>query len=131
MSVISIAATWSPPPTCLAGNAIWQIYQNCANGALCWYFQLGAPITSNCLLPSYNPTSYYSPGQCPHGYTSACGSTQTVSSDNTQVTETAYTCYPSEVQSTKSNDHYKLTGTALGHISAQRHLIPFFHGSRQ
>jgi hypothetical protein len=101
MSAISLAATWNPSPTCLAGNGIWQIFQNCANGAQCWYFELGPPATSDCLPPSYNPTSYYSPGQCPHGYTSACGSTQTVSSGNTQVTETAYTCCPSSVQSTK------------------------------
>jgi hypothetical protein len=107
MSVLPLTTIFTPPASCLAGNEIWQIYQSCMDGdttvtsKVCNYLELGPPDTTSCFPSSYNPstTAYYSPGRCPEGYTSACGTTIISGS----VTETADTCCPTYVYS-----HFKL-----------------------
>src|SRR5277367_986586 len=53
-------------------------------------FYFGLPGNPNCLPTSWEPSSYYSPGICPGGYTIACSSFSSVET----VTETIATCCP-------------------------------------
>lgn len=67
---------------------------------------LGLPGSSNCLPTSWAPSSYYSPGICPGGYTIACS---TVSSVET-VTETIATCCPRQDELFPAVLFYKYIG---------------------
>jgi hypothetical protein len=51
---------------------------------------LGLPGYSNCLPTNWAPSSYYSPGICPGGYTIACSSINSIET----LTETVATCCP-------------------------------------
>jgi len=51
---------------------------------------LGLPGTSNCLPTGWSPSTYFSPGFCPGGYTIACSFVNSIET----VTETAAICCP-------------------------------------
>src|ERR1700735_992507 len=82
MSFLPLTTTFTPPSSCLGTNNIWNIIYSPSFD----YFVQGPPSTyrSDCLPSGYKvPSSgdsdftFYSPGICPSGYTSACPSTKT------------------------------------------------------
>ncbi|GAB1313092.1 hypothetical protein MFIFM68171_03302 [Madurella fahalii] len=88
-----LTTTFHAPPSCTP-----QLYQ-VFSGSESSYIQ--GPLfnsDSNCFPSSYDPapTNYYSPGFCPHGYTVACSSLASGSTD----TETAVACCPTEISYT-------------------------------
>ncbi|KAI1085246.1 hypothetical protein F5B20DRAFT_590004 [Whalleya microplaca] len=87
-SVTSLPSTWSPPASCLASSAFYEVH----TGNTKYYVQGPRDQQTACFPPSYTarPTAFYSPGVCPSRYTPACSFTRSVAS----LTETHYTCCP-------------------------------------
>ena len=81
MTTSTLFRTFTPPPECLSNT-----YRYGHN-------QLVGPMTSTCYPSGWTnaSTTYYSPGVCPSGYTTACITGNTAGS----VTETVATCCPS------------------------------------
>lgn len=88
-----LTTTFRAPSSCATATA--QLYQ-VWSGADSSYVQ-GPLYTadSDCFPSGYDPapTNYYSPGWCPHGYSAACSSLASVSTE----TETAVICCPTYV----------------------------------
>jgi hypothetical protein len=95
INIGALTTTFTPPTSCLASDNLWTVYTICPSNDKCYYLFHGPPRTSNCLHKGYNfdTTAYYSLGICPPGYTAACSQLNTLN----QLTETAYTCYPTDV----------------------------------
>ncbi|ORY12216.1 hypothetical protein BCR34DRAFT_600780 [Clohesyomyces aquaticus] len=91
MSVGALTTQFTPTPSCL-GSDIWRIFTSGA-GVVTLYDQQGPPSTIDCLPSGYTPvtTAYYSPAQCPWGYTPAA---QFINTYAGNVTETTQTCCP-------------------------------------
>ena len=92
MSVAALTTTFTPAPSCLGNSNIWQIHYGTNCAACPYYFLQGPPSTSDCLPPSYAGSEYtfYYPGICPSGYTSACTSVKSLGS----YTATVEICCP-------------------------------------
>jgi len=79
---LTLPTTFTPPSSCLASTNIWAITTAtfCATSTLCpYYLMQGPPTTDSCLPPSYGGEfSFYLPGECPSGYTSACTSVKSL-----------------------------------------------------
>ncbi|KAH7135801.1 hypothetical protein B0J11DRAFT_565083 [Dendryphion nanum] len=90
MDLGPLTTTYKPAPGCLtsAYGSIWTDGSTTHK----WH-SLGLPTTSQCYPPKFSgiAEAYYSPGICPSGWTSACGSTEEVES----MTETRAVCCPS------------------------------------
>lgn len=80
MATFNLTTTFTPPSECLT-----DVYRYNDN-------QLLGPMTSICYPVGWTNTSttFYSPGICPSGYTTACISANTANT----VTETIATCCP-------------------------------------
>lgn len=80
MTTVGLTTTFTPPPECLS-----DVYRYNAN-------QLLGPMTSDCYPPGWNnaTSTFWSPGICPSGYTTACIAANTVNT----FTETIATCCP-------------------------------------
>ncbi|KAL2016514.1 hypothetical protein VTK56DRAFT_3442 [Thermocarpiscus australiensis] len=97
MTVVGhLTTTFRVPSSCTSSAA--QLYQ-VWSGSDSSYVQ-GPLFTpgSDCFPSGYDPapTNYYSPGFCPHGYTTACSSLTTVSVEM----ETAVICCPTNLDYT-------------------------------
>ncbi|KAF2994467.1 hypothetical protein E8E13_000026 [Curvularia kusanoi] len=95
MSLGPLTTTFTPPVPCVGKDNLWGIFTSWPDNPSFYYMLQGPPSTLYCLPESYRyeSTAYYSPGVCPSGYTPACKHTFTWS---TTITETAYTCCPTE-----------------------------------
>lgn len=85
MSIPALPTTFTPASSCLSNTNIWLVYHdnkfNCFSSYACPYYFLQGPLdTSDCLPPNYEDSedTFYSPGICPSGYTSACTSAQSL-----------------------------------------------------
>lgn len=95
MTVVGpLTSTFRAPSSC--ATSATQLYQ-VRSGTASSYVQ-GPLYTSgsDCFPSGYDPspTNYYSPGWCPYGYTTACSSLASVTSQ----TETAVICCPTYVE---------------------------------
>jgi hypothetical protein len=85
-SIAALTTTFTPASSCLGDTNIWLVYdvefRNCfLTNSFCSYYFLQGPLsTSACLPPSYggSENTFYYPGICPSGYTSACTSVQSL-----------------------------------------------------
>jgi len=72
MSIGALTTFFSPDPTCLSAENLWQMHTRGPNGTQD-YIAFGlAPVDvveSDCFPMPYDPsyTAYYSPGRCPSG----------------------------------------------------------------
>ncbi|KAK3683682.1 hypothetical protein B0T22DRAFT_256677 [Podospora appendiculata] len=87
----ALTTTFQAPSSC--STAAPQIYQIWTNSQSNYVQGPLFPSQSDCFPSGYDasPGSYYSPGVCPRGYTSAC--TRTAATEDTG-TETAVVCCP-------------------------------------
>jgi hypothetical protein len=95
MSIEALTTTFTPASSCLGNTNIWLInlLEICPNSSPCpYYFLQGPPSTSDCLPQSYGGSEYsfYYPGICPSGYTSACTSIKSLGT----YTVTVQICCP-------------------------------------
>jgi hypothetical protein len=95
MTVIGpLTTTFRAPSSCATTTPqIYQVWSGTASS-----YVEGPLFTADpdCFPSGYDPapTNYYSPGWCPRGYTAACSSLASVSTE----TETAVICCPTYVQ---------------------------------
>lgn len=92
MTVVGpLTTTFEAPSSCTTTTP--QLYQSWS-GSTSRYVE-GPLYTSDsdCFPSGYNPNNYYSPGWCPSGYTTACSSLASASTE----TETAVICCPTYV----------------------------------
>ena len=94
MSVGSLTTTFTPPASCLDAFSTTALSTTLVSSTTD-EFLLAGPLTTPGCMPynfQFSSTNYYSPGICPVGYVSACGSTLSGA-----VTETVVTCCPTFV----------------------------------
>ncbi|KAJ5676059.1 hypothetical protein N7462_008956 [Penicillium macrosclerotiorum] len=84
-----LTTTFVPPAECTTDT--YDISWSQSSGYTWWWASLGAEDWTTCFPSEYEPTSYFSPGICPEGY-SAAGESQVTSSGEV---ETRATCCPS------------------------------------
>ncbi|KAI1653704.1 hypothetical protein F4813DRAFT_373758 [Daldinia decipiens] len=88
-----LTTTFTPASGCnsiLSGIVYTQTLQD-GNTTTHKYHSLGPSATSECYPPGFEPASgFYSPGICPSGWWSACGTFDVIAS----LTETRATCCP-------------------------------------
>ncbi|KAF2117906.1 hypothetical protein BDV96DRAFT_571110 [Lophiotrema nucula] len=95
-SLGSLATRFIPSASCIASNNYWAVYTSSVDASTSreWGpWQIGPPPTSDCLPPGYLPysTAFYSPAQCPSGYTPAVQIVNTLAGS---LVETTQTCCP-------------------------------------
>ncbi|KAF2736418.1 hypothetical protein EJ04DRAFT_159435 [Polyplosphaeria fusca] len=88
MSLGALTTTFTPAPGCT--DDIYGIVYTDATSTTHKYHSLGDPQTTQCYPPLYKPDAFYSPGLCPHEWTSACGSVEMIGT----LTETRVNCCP-------------------------------------
>ncbi|KAI1102038.1 hypothetical protein F4804DRAFT_314328 [Jackrogersella minutella] len=89
-----LTTTFTPDPECTSVISGIVFTQTGADGSTTehQYQSLGPSDTSKCYPPAFEPTSvFYSPGICPSGWVSACGTADIIGGT---VTETRVTCCP-------------------------------------
>jgi len=100
---LTLPTTFTPPSSCLGSTNIWEIITTsyCSTHTLCPYYLMQGPPTTDCLPPSYDGSefSFYLPGECPSGYTSACTSVKSLGT----YTVTVSICCPSGSFQCQSN----------------------------
>ncbi|KAJ6007892.1 hypothetical protein N7540_011868 [Penicillium herquei] len=88
-AVNPLTTTFVPPTECTTDT--YDISWSQSSGYTWWWESLGGQDWSTCFPSQYEPTSYFSPGICPEGYTAA-GESQVTSGSEV---ETRATCCPS------------------------------------
>ncbi|OTB16156.1 hypothetical protein K445DRAFT_317141 [Daldinia sp. EC12] len=87
-----LTTTFTPASGCnsiLSGIVYTQTLPD-SNTSTHKYHSLGPSATSECYPPGFEPAGFYSPGICPSGWWSACGTRDAIAT----VTETRATCCP-------------------------------------
>lgn len=84
---VALTTTFTPAPSCFTD--LWLYGDRAVN----YWYSMGPPDPSNCFPPSWQSatTSFFSPGVCPQGYSTACAS-EAISGS---MTETSARCCPS------------------------------------
>ncbi|KAI1381300.1 hypothetical protein F4677DRAFT_402637 [Hypoxylon crocopeplum] len=88
-----LTTTFTPADNCKAviSGIVYTQTLDDGNTTTHKYHSLGPSATSSCYPPGFQaPSGFYSPGICPSGWVSACGSVETIGS----ATETRATCCP-------------------------------------
>ena len=99
MSLGALTTPFVPSASCIASNNLWQVWSTdwpqLSSDAPTdgWWWQVGPPINTDCFPPSYTEatTAFYSPAQCPFGYTAVKDITKTYAGN---LVETTQTCCP-------------------------------------
>ncbi|KAI0900674.1 hypothetical protein F4806DRAFT_504350 [Annulohypoxylon nitens] len=99
-----LTTTFTPSPECteVISGIIYTQTGTDGNTTTHKYHSLGPSNTSECYPSDFQVTSaYYSPGRCPSGWVSACGS---VYIDSGTITETTATCCPAGYTCKQASD---------------------------
>ncbi|KAI2464605.1 hypothetical protein F4781DRAFT_412495 [Annulohypoxylon bovei var. microspora] len=89
-----LTTTFTPAPECTAviSGIVFTQTGTDGNTTTHKYHSLGPSDTSSCYPPAFQTTSgFFSPGICPSGWSSACGSVDVIGGS---ITETTATCCP-------------------------------------
>jgi hypothetical protein len=91
-----LTTTFTPSPWCLTDLYLLSTKEpsgeDCPNGYCSWTHLGPSSSASACFPTGWGPTSYFSPGLCPSGYTEGCG--RSLTTVDGSITEYRATCCP-------------------------------------